>query len=148
VALFGRKKDKRGGGSAAADEVRPLLGKKAYCRLCRGDREFSKAWLRMRPVTTCTCCGLVFDDPGMVYAQHQPACPRCREFLEHPGFEYGLCDGCGSKFELVEGAVPSHMPNYQQRKEMAERAAAPPQPGQLRSNAPMSRIKAPGKRDE
>ena len=147
MALFRKKKDKSGA-SAVVEESRPLLGKQAYCRLCRGDRQFTKAWLRMRPLAICTCCGHAFEDPGTLYAQNQPACPKCREFLEHPGFEYGLCDGCGSKFELVDGAVPSHLPNYQQRKEMAARAAAPAQPGQLRSNAPASRIKAPGKRHD
>ena len=40
------------------------------------------------------------------------------EFLEQPGFEYGQCDGCRSKYELVTGAKPGLLPNKQQRAEM------------------------------
>jgi hypothetical protein len=49
-----------------------------------------------------------------------PACPQCGELLEHPGFEYGLCDVCGSKHELVPGTRPSLLPNKVQREAMAK----------------------------
>lgn len=39
--------------------------------------------------------------------------------LEQPGFDYGLCDCCGSKFEIVEGTKPGWMPNKDQRAAMA-----------------------------
>jgi len=60
----------------------------------------------------------VFDDPAGLYRRALPVCARCGEYLEHPGFEYGLCDGCGSKYELVAGAKPGLLPNLKQRQEM------------------------------
>lgn len=69
-------------------------------------------------MTQCTACGLAFPNPAELYKKFQPVCPRCGEYLEQPGFEYGLCDGCGSKFELVVGAKPGLLANRQQREEM------------------------------
>ncbi len=66
----------------------------------------------------CPCCGLEFGDPEPFYKEIQPACPQCGEFLEQPGFEYGLCDGCGSKYELMPGTKPGLLPNKEQRAEM------------------------------
>jgi hypothetical protein len=60
----------------------------------------------------------VFENPAALYNKNQPACPTCGEFLEQPGFEYGLCDGCGSKYEIMQGTVPSLLPNKKQRHAM------------------------------
>jgi hypothetical protein len=71
-------------------------------------------------VMRCSCCGLVFENPAALYKRLQAACPKCGEFLEQPGFEYGLCDGCGSRYELVPGTKPSLLPNRAQRAAMAK----------------------------
>ena len=61
---------------------------------------------------------MTFEDLDMVYRRFQPACPACQEFLEQPGFEYGFCDGCGSKYEIMTGSKPGLLPNKAQRAEM------------------------------
>jgi len=100
------------GGSTAT------IGRDAHCRTCKATRHFSRCWLRPRMLTVCTHCNAPLDDPKALYDMRQPACPQCGEFLEHPGFEYGQCDDCGSKHELVEGCVPGLMPNEKQRAAM------------------------------
>lgn len=67
---------------------------------------------------------MVFQNTRQLYAQLQPACPQCGEFLEQPGFEYGFCDRCGSKHEIVPGTKPGLLPNAQQRAEMARRGVS------------------------
>lgn len=99
-------------------EVRAVMARSAYCRVCKDYRNFSRCWLRTGMVPKCTCCGIEFENPAALYRKFQPACPRCGEFLEQPGFEYGLCDGCGSKYELIQGTVPSLLPNKKQRDTM------------------------------
>ncbi len=94
------------------------MGRKVHCRLCRGYQQFTRCWLRNKHVKQCPCCGLVFEDVAELYRKFQPSCPRCGECLEQPGFEYGICDGCGSKYELVQGAKPGLLPNKKQREEM------------------------------
>lgn len=69
-------------------------------------------------VRECTACGIAFEKAGELYQRFQPSCPQCGEFLEHPGFDYGICDTCGSKFELPDGAKPGLLPNKEQRKKM------------------------------
>jgi len=69
-------------------------------------------------VEECPCCDLKFEDPPFLYKRFQPTCPRCGEFLEQPNFEYGICDGCGSKYELMPGTKPGLLPNKAQRQEM------------------------------
>lgn len=66
----------------------------------------------------CPNCKTFFEDIPAIYKENQPTCPRCGEYLEQPGFEYGLCDGCGSKYELVTGTKPGLLPNAKQRAEM------------------------------
>ncbi|HOK08348.1 MAG TPA: hypothetical protein PLT82_00745 [Candidatus Hydrogenedens sp.] len=100
------------------EEVRPIPGRQIYCRICNGDRMFSRAWRRISHMTTCPCCGLEFPNLQEVYKRFQPVCPRCEEPLEQPGFDYGICDGCGSKYEITEGCKPGLLPNYKQRQEM------------------------------
>jgi hypothetical protein len=119
VALFGR-----GGGKEKtpqdpeATRVRPVVGRKAFCRICNAHRDFSRCWLPVAPMTRCACCGMVYEEPALLYKRTMPTCPRCGEYLEQPGFEYGLCDTCGSKFELAGGTRPSLLPNKAQRAEM------------------------------
>ena len=84
----------------------------------------TRCWVRTAYLTQCMCCGLAFENPAALYQRNQPACPRCGEFLEHPGFEYGLCDVCGSKYELVAGAKPGLLPNKRQRDEMNKHGKA------------------------
>lgn len=98
--------------------ARPVMGREALCRLCSDRKRFSRCWLRTEPVRRCGCCGQVFEDPAALYRRSQPACPTCGECLEQPGFEYGFCDGCGSKYELVAGAKPGLLPNKRQRAEI------------------------------
>ena len=63
-------------------------------------------------------CGLPLGGHPEIYKKQQPACPKCGEYVEFPGFRYGICDGCKSKFELVEGTKPSLLPNSKQRAAM------------------------------
>ena len=98
--------------------VRPIMGQVAFCRICDGHRQFSRCWLRAAPVQRCSCCGLAFPDPRKLYQQDLPTCPKCGEYLECSGFQYGLCDGCGSKFELMPGTRPGLLPNKKQRAQM------------------------------
>ena len=111
MALFGL--GRRGGDSPkkGGAQTYPIVGKKFFCRKCDGDRMMTQSWRRVTPVTKCTCCGLDFENPAALYKKHQPLCPRCAEPLEQPGFDYGLCDGCGSKFEIVAGTQPGLLPN-------------------------------------
>ena len=119
MGLFGKRdtQPKDGGGFA---ETVPLPGRQAWCRECKADRTFTKCWKRNGYVAQCPCCGVQFDNLAQVYERNQPVCPRCGEFLEHPGFEYGICDGCQSKYELVEGAKPGLLPNKKQRAQMEQ----------------------------
>jgi len=122
MALFGRKGRAEGDiGSAPNSEsaaTLPIPPRSAYCRICEADQTFSRCWKRPGMVHQCTCCETPFEDPRALYKRQQPSCPSCGEFLEQPGFEYGLCDGCGSKFELMEGTKPGLLPNRRQREEM------------------------------
>jgi len=121
MGLF--RRTKTAGESPAATGDGPgggttTIGRDAQCRVCKGPRHFSRCWLRARPLMACTQCETPLQNPEMLYAMRQPACPQCGEYLEHPGFEYGYCDDCGSKHELVEGCVPGLLPNAQQREAM------------------------------
>lgn len=119
MALFGR-----GGSSgskpsdAATPESHSILGKNAFCRVCNAEATFSRCWLRVKPASKCSCCGTMLPNAPELYKKRQPSCPSCGEWLEQPGFEYGLCDTCGSKFEITEGCRPCLLPNQQQRAEM------------------------------
>ena len=124
MALFGKGAKAKPKTPQDPTQGTPVLGKRAYCRVCDDYRQFTKCWLRSTQLTQCTGCGLAFEDPATLYEKFQPACPRCGEFLEQPGFEYGLCDGCGSKFELVPGTKPGLLPNRQQRAEMDKHGKA------------------------
>lgn len=120
MALFSRG-GKEGSGAGSAPEqqqVNPLVPKRAFCRVCDAERMFTRTWRRVRVMLQCPCCKLVFDNPAALYAKTLPLCPKCGEFLEQPNFDYGLCDGCGSKFELMDGTRPCLLPNYRQRQEM------------------------------
>lgn len=117
MGLFGKKKAE----ANAGPQMLPVTGKKAHCPVCMTHRQFSRCWRRASAVTQCTCCGLVFEDVEALYKRVQPECPQCGEYLEQPMFEYGLCDVCGSKLELVDGTKPGLLPNKKQRAEMAKR---------------------------
>lgn len=120
MALFGRGGDSRSSGSdsAPAAEVHTILGKQAFCRVCNKQSQLSRCWLRTKPMTKCACCNAPLPNAAELYKKRIPACPHCGEWLEHPGFEYGLCDDCGSKYEVTEGCRPTLIPNKQQRAEM------------------------------
>lgn len=116
MALFRRGgPDKPKGG---LEETYPLVGRMIYCRICDAERMFSRAWRRGLLMRQCPCCKMEFENPALLYKRFQPICPRCAEPLEQPGFDYGFCDGCGSKFEIMEGSKPGLLPNYKQRAEM------------------------------
>ena len=120
MALFSRggKGKSASGTQKAVEETRPLIGRQLQCRVCAEPRKLTRCWRRLVPVKKCGCCGQVFENPLALYAQFQPKCPRCAEPLEQPGFDYGLCDGCGTKYEIVENTKPGLMPNQRQREEM------------------------------
>ena len=127
MALFG-KKDKNpppsaqaSPQSAAASQVRQLPAREVLCAVCDERRPFSRCWLRTTAMTQCPCCKLAFDSPAKLYRLLQPACPQCAEFLEQTGFDYGLCDTCGSKHEIVAGTKPSLLPSKAQREVMDKR---------------------------
>ena len=111
--LFFGKKNK--GGDKA---THPLVARAAFCTVCNAERMFTKCWRRAAMVRECTGCATPFPNAGELYRGPQPACPQCGEFLEHPGFDYGICDGCGSRFELPDNAKPTLLPNKEQRHRM------------------------------
>lgn len=117
MALFGGRQDKAQPGPAPST-VRQLPARKVYCRICNADREFSRCWARLGPLTVCQACQQPFDNPKALYERTMPACPHCGEFLEQPGFEYGACDTCGSKYEIMPGTRATLLPNKRQRDEM------------------------------
>lgn len=118
MALFGLGDKRQGESGPPSSHTRPLAGHESFCRICNQRRQFSRCWLRVDRLTQCLNCQAVFENPAAVYRQDLPVCPRCGEYLEQPGFEYGLCDGCGSKFELTAGTLPGLLPNAKQRAEM------------------------------
>jgi len=120
MALFGKSNKDTPKESAESSLAHPVMGREAFCRMCNARKPFSRCWLRVKMVMRCSCCGLVFENPAALYKRLQAACPKCGEFLEQPGFEYGLCDGCGSRYELVPGTKPSLLPNRAQRAAMAK----------------------------
>ncbi len=114
-----RKKNTEGPGQAPGEqETFPLVKKEATCFVCGDTQTFTTVWRRVAMMKRCPNCGLVFERPEELYKRFQPACPKCEEPLEQPGFEYGFCDRCGSKFELMEGAKPGLLPNQAQREAM------------------------------
>ena len=115
MALFGRGKDNPQ--APPKEATYPLTPRKVHCSVCKAEKVFTKMWRRAGMMAKCSCCGQVFENPALLYKDIQPACPRCEEPLEQPGFDYGLCDACGSKFELVEGTKPGLIPNLSQRQE-------------------------------
>ncbi len=124
MALFGRK-NKAPGSRQPAERSRepadthPLVGRRVYCQVCDADRTFSRCWRRTALMRRCPACGALFESPGKLYRDFQPECPQCAEPLEQVGFDYGICDGCGSKYEIVEGTKPGLLPNQRQRAERA-----------------------------
>lgn len=104
--------------SKPAQETFPLVARKVWCSVCNDMTAFTRVWRRAAVMRSCSNCGQVFEDPHALYSRFQPACPKCGEPLEQPNFDYGFCDCCGSKFELMEGAKPGLLPNQQQRDEM------------------------------
>ena len=123
MALF-RRKGAEGTPPAATETRHPLVSRTIYCAVCDAERKFSRCWRRLYPERTCAACGTVFEAGMRVYQQIQPACPKCEEPLEQPGFDYGLCDQCGSKFEIMEGTKPGLLPNRAQRDAMNQRGRA------------------------
>ena len=115
MGLFGRQDPKP---DAAGERGEfPLPPKKAWCGVCSKEQPLTKVWRRNGMMRRCPCCGLEFEKPAELYARVQAVCPKCDEPLEQPGFDYGFCDGCGSKYELSEGAKPGLMPNLAQLRE-------------------------------
>jgi hypothetical protein len=112
VLFFGKKN------KSQSNAIHPLVARTAFCTVCNSDQMFSKCWRRAAMVRECTGCAALFSNAGELYRGFQPSCPRCGEFLEHPGFDYGICVTCGSKFELPDGAKPSLLPNKEQRQRM------------------------------
>lgn len=118
MGLFRRDKNKNAA-PLAENAVHPLVSRVIFCTICRGERPFSKCWKRSGMVTTCTACNQPLGDPRTLYHhQQQPKCPHCEEYLEQPDFEYGICDGCGAKYEIMQGTKPGLLPNKQQRDSM------------------------------
>jgi uncharacterized protein YbaR (Trm112 family) len=119
MALFKRGKGKDAAkGSAGANDVYPVPGKTAFCKVCNSDQQFSRVWHRAERLRQCPDCSLVFNVDHDPYQRFQPACPQCKAPVESDGFEYGYCDGCGSKYELADGTKPGLLPNKAQREAM------------------------------
>jgi hypothetical protein len=120
MGLFGRRKADKEAGANVKKDINILVGKSFVCRICSVERSFTKCWRRVNPLRRCQCCATPFENPGLLYSQPSPVCPKCGELLEQPGFDYALCDGCGSKFEVMDGTKPGLLPNKRQREEMAK----------------------------
>jgi len=106
------------------EETRPLVGRTVWCGVCNLELPFTRCWRRVQPMRRCSCCGATFSDPVRLHKQPAPACPRCAEPLECPDFDYGICDGCGSKYEIMEGTKPGLLPNRDQRLAMERHGRA------------------------
>lgn len=118
MALFGKtEQGKRQKGSDIESKV-PVPPQEWYCRICDARQVFTRCWKRQTVQVGCKCCGMGFEHPEEHYKTSQPRCPKCEEYLEQPGFEYGICDGCGSKFELLQGSPANLLPSSKQREEM------------------------------
>lgn len=117
MGLFRRNKSEGSSGRGKA-ETHPVPERTAYCRVCQSDQRFSNVWHRAERMRQCPACSLAFTVDNDPYQRFQPACPQCEEPMESDGFEYGFCDGCGSKYELVEGTKPGLLPNKAQRESM------------------------------
>ena len=115
-----RREAKNSAKSAAGSspETVPLPPFHTYCRICDDKQTFTKRWRRIRLALNCEHCGIILDEVRELIDTFQPACPRCEEFLEQPAWEYGICDGCASKYELLEGTQPNLLPNKFQREQM------------------------------
>lgn len=125
MALFSRgPKKEESGGASAAGSTNILVGREVYCSVCKKPSAFTRCWRRVKPERQCACCGFAFADLRALYSASQPSCPQCAEPLEQPNFDYGLCDSCGSKFEILEGTKPSLFPNREQRQEMDKHGKA------------------------
>lgn len=109
---------KKTAGGPRNPETVPLPPTIAYCRICDDRATFTKRWRRVHVAGRCACCGLEFSAVPHMIEAFQPQCPRCFEYIEQPTFEYGECDGCGSKFELLDGTYPNLLPNKFQREQM------------------------------
>lgn len=120
MALFGKKNSDDFSAKAAVPDMLPLEPRDIFCQVCVKKQKFSRCWQRNIPVSQCPCCGLIFQNIDALYKQSYPVCPQCREPLEQPYFDYGLCDGCGSKYEIVLGTKPGLLPNKEQRARMAK----------------------------
>lgn len=118
MALFSGRGDKQPPAGAQQPTIRQIPAREIFCRVCNADRTLSRCWERLAPLVGCPACNTAFENPRALYALNLPACPRCGEFLEQPGFQYGLCDGCQSKYEIVPGTKPTLLPNKRQRDEM------------------------------
>lgn len=119
MALFGNKGAQANRQPSQDIESKvPVPPQEWYCRICDARRVFTHCWKRQTMQSGCKCCGTGFELPEKHYKRSQPRCPKCEEYLEQPGFEYGICDGCGSKFELMKGTPANLLPNAQQREEM------------------------------
>ncbi|MCD6287743.1 MAG: hypothetical protein J7M12_01375 [Candidatus Hydrogenedentes bacterium] len=113
--MFRKRNDTQQGSRDNVDRMEP---RQVFCRVCGKVTQFSYVWRRKSPQVYCMNCGLEFDDVQSLYNKFGPKCPRCDEPIESIGFDYGLCDECGSKYELVAGSKPSWLPNQAQREEM------------------------------
>lgn len=100
------------------DNVERLEPREVFCRVCEKKTQFSYVWRRKSPQIYCMNCNLEFTDVQSLYNKFGPKCPQCEEPLESLDFDYGLCDDCGSKYELVAGSKPSWLPNQAQREDM------------------------------
>lgn len=118
MALFRRKAEAASGEPPAAQPRLPLVSRHVYCAVCESEQDFSPCWRRAGHPTRCDACGQQFEDVAQLYKQVLPACPHCEEPLEQPGFDYGTCTTCGSKFEIMEGTKPTLLPNRAQRAAM------------------------------
>ena len=103
----------------------PTTPTKIFCRICNAQREIVDCWLRTEAVTTCRGCGTVLENVAALYRRRQPACSACEEPLAQPGFEYGRCQKCGSKYELVSGTPPTLLPSRAQRAAMDRHGKVP-----------------------
>jgi len=113
-AMF-RKQEK---GEPARDNIQRLPSREVFCRICNKATTFSHVWKRISPQSYCMNCGYEFPDVDLVYMPFGPRCPQCEEPLEAAGFDYGLCDECSSKYELVPHTKPSWLPNQAQREKI------------------------------
>ena len=60
----------------SAQDTYPLVARQAWCAVCDAYTTFTRVWRRAVFMRKCPNCGMLFEDPELLYKRFQPTCPR------------------------------------------------------------------------